>query len=371
MRIATYNVENLFTRARALNMDTWAEGRHILEAFAEINGLFEEETYSVVDKRRMLALMKVLGIDKKDDGGGYVTLRQNRGRLIKRSTLGGAELVANGRNEWSGWVEMKSDLVNEAATRNSAQVVRDVNADVIGVVECESRAALVQFSDKLLPAVGGRSYTEKMLVDGNDTRGIDVGLMTRSGYKIGWMRSHVDDKSSSGYPVFSRDCPEFAIWTPSGATVWVLQNHFKSRGYGSQHASDARRWLQAETVRTIYERLKLEGAEYVAVMGDLNDAAGSDTLSPLLRDSDLKDCATHPRFMSDGRVGTYKDGHANDQLDYILLSPKLYERVSQGGIWRKGVWGGKNGKLWEIYPEMKTSYEAASDHACLWCDVEV
>jgi endonuclease/exonuclease/phosphatase family metal-dependent hydrolase len=371
MRIATYNVENLFTRARALNLDTWAEGRPVLEAFAEINALFEEVTYSVVDKRRMLALMKVLGIDKKDDGGGYVTLRQNRGRLIKRSTLGGADVVANGRNEWSGWVEMKSDLVNEAATRNSAQVVRDVNADIIGVVECESRAALVQFSDKLLPSVGGRAYGEKMLVDGNDTRGIDVGLMTRAGYKIGWMRSHVDDKSSTGYPVFSRDCPEFAIWTPSGATIWVLQNHFKSRGYGSQQASDARRWLQAETVRTIYERLKLEGAEHVIVMGDLNDAATSDTLAPLLRDSDLKDVSTNPRFIGDGRVGTYKDGHANDQLDYILLSPKLYERMSQGGIWRKGVWGGRNGKLWEIYPEMKTAYEAASDHACLWCDVEL
>ena len=30
MRIATYNVENLFTRAKALNLDTWAEGKSIL-----------------------------------------------------------------------------------------------------------------------------------------------------------------------------------------------------------------------------------------------------------------------------------------------------------------------------------------------------
>ena len=371
MRLATYNVENLFTRAKALNFDTWGEGKQILETFAEINGLFEEAAYTDTDRKRMLALMKRLGIDKKDDGGPYVSLRQNRGRLLKRSTLGGAEVVAKGRADWSGWVEMKTDLVNEAATRNSAQVVRDVNADVLGIVECESRAALVQFSDKLLPAVGGTPYAEKMLVDGNDTRGIDVGLLTRPGFKIGWMRSHVDDKSSSGYPVFSRDCPEFAIWTPSGATIWVLQNHFKSRGYGTQQSSDARRWLQAETVRTIYERLKLEGAEYVAVMGDLNDSPTSEALSPLLRESDLKDCSTHPRFMSDGRVGTYKDGHANDQIDYILLSPKLYDRMSQGSIWRKGVWGGKNGKLWDIYPEMKTSHEAASDHAAMWCDVEI
>jgi endonuclease/exonuclease/phosphatase family metal-dependent hydrolase len=371
MRIATYNVENLFTRAKALNLDSVAEGRPVLERFAEINALFEKTEYADEDRKRMLQLMKLLGIDKKDDGGPFVTLRQNRGRLIKRGTFGSAEIVAKGRTDWSGWVEMKNELVNETATRNSAQVVRDVNADVLGIVECEGRSALVQFSEKLLPSVGGNAYKEAMLVDGNDTRGIDVGLMTKEGYKIGWMRSHVDDKSATGYPVFSRDCPEFAVWTPSKATVWVLVNHFKSKGYGSQEASNARRWLQAETVRTIYERLKLEGATMVAVIGDMNDTPDSEALSPLFRDTDLKDVTTHPRFTNDGRPGTYQNGTASDHIDHILLSPALFSRVSQGGIWRRGVWGGRNGKLWEVYPEMSSSYHAASDHAAVWCDVEV
>jgi endonuclease/exonuclease/phosphatase family metal-dependent hydrolase len=223
----------------------------------------------------------------------------------------------------------------------------------------------------LLPAVGGTAYTETMLIDGNDTRGIDVGLMTKTGYQIGWMRSHVDDRAPSGGRVFSRDCPETCIWTPSGESVWILSNHFKSRGYGVKDASDARRWLQAEHVRTIYERLKLEGAKYIAVTGDLNDSPDSDTLSPLLRDTDLKDASTHEKFVDDGRPGTYKDGHARDKLDYVLLSPALYARMSQGGIWRKGVWGGKNGALWEIYPEMTSAAHAASDHAAIWCDVEI
>ena len=46
MRIASYNVENLFTRARALNLDSWAEGKHILEMYAELNNLFEEDVYT-------------------------------------------------------------------------------------------------------------------------------------------------------------------------------------------------------------------------------------------------------------------------------------------------------------------------------------
>ena len=283
---------------------------------------------------------------------------------------GGLEIVAKGRADWTGWVEMKTELVNEVSTRNTAQVVRDLNADVLSVIECEGRAALLQFSQKLLPAVGGTPYGETMLIDGNDTRGIDVGLMTKPGYKVGWMRSHVDDIGPSGGHVFSRDCPEFAIWTPQGHTVWVLINHFKSQGYGAKDASDARRWLQSETVRTIYERLKKEGAEYICVLGDLNDAPDSDALAPLLADTDLRDAANHPAFDDGGRPGTFKDGHARDKLDYILLSPKLYERMSQGGIWRRGVWGGKNGTLWEIYPEITNASHASSDHAALWCDIE-
>lgn len=371
MRLASYNVENLFRRAKALNLETWASGRAVLEQHAEINAIFENATYSDADKTRIVQLLKSLGIDRKDDGGSFVSLRQNRGKLLKRSATGGVEVVASGRTAWTGWVEMKTELVNEAATRNTAQVVRDVAADVLGIVECEGRTALVEFSRKLLPAVGGTPYTEAMLIDGNDTRGIDVGLLARAPYKVGWMRSHVDDLGPGGRYVFSRDCPEFAIWTPSGATVWVLVNHFKSKGYGAKDSSDARRWLQAETVRTIYERLKLEGADYVAIMGDLNDYPAAEALAPLLKETDLQDCAAHHTFDDGGRPGTYQDGHARDKLDYILLSPKLFARMSQGGIWRQGVWGGKNGKLWDIYPEIPTSYQAASDHAAIWCDVEV
>jgi hypothetical protein len=41
MRFASFNVENLFDRPRAMNLDTWAEGKPILDAFAEFNQLIE------------------------------------------------------------------------------------------------------------------------------------------------------------------------------------------------------------------------------------------------------------------------------------------------------------------------------------------
>ena len=44
IRIIEYNVENMFDRAKAMNMDTWAEGRPALEAHAELNRLLRGAT---------------------------------------------------------------------------------------------------------------------------------------------------------------------------------------------------------------------------------------------------------------------------------------------------------------------------------------
>ena len=39
MKLASYNVENLFQRARAMNLPDNADGRDALKAHAEINGI--------------------------------------------------------------------------------------------------------------------------------------------------------------------------------------------------------------------------------------------------------------------------------------------------------------------------------------------
>lgn len=372
MRLATYNVENLFTRARALNLDTWAEGRPILEKFAELNALFEEQVYTPELKARMLVLLRGFGLDKVNEGH-FAILRVNRGDLVKRSRLMGTSIAASGRGDWTGWLELKTEIINETATRNTAQVVRDIDPDVLGVVECEGRNALLQFSDKLLPNVGATPFDTAMLIDGNDERGIDVGLLARRGYEINWMKSHVDDKYETrrgAQRVFSRDCPEYGIYTPAGNMVWVLVNHFKSKGYGSQDSSDAKRLLQATQVAAITQRLQTESAALVAIMGDLNDTPDSDALAPIFA-AGFRDISEHASYQSDGFPGTYQRGSAKDKIDYILLSPALYARIQQCGVWRKGVWGPNKKPAWEVYPEMTSSYHAASDHAALWVDCDV
>ena len=370
MRVAAFNVENLFERAIALNLPTWEEGRRTLETQAEVNGLLNKPTYSSADKARIVQLLAELGLASSDDGGKFARLRQIRGNLLTRPLSGGVVITASRRADWIGWVELKKEPVDELATRNTAQVMRDVAPDVLGVVEAEHRPSLRDFSKILLEAVNGVPFNHVMLVDGNDDRGIDVGIMSRTGYQIAEMRSHVDDRDAKGV-VFSRDCPEYTVVTPGGEKLVVLVNHLKSKGYGSQAASNAKRRRQAQRVADIYQDLRGRGVSNIVVLGDFNDTPDSAPLAPLLKQTDLKDISTHPRFKSDGRPGTFRNGTKSEKLDYLLLAPALYGRVTGGGVFRKGVWGGKNGDLWEHYETMQSPAHAASDHAAIFADLQL
>ena len=190
------------------------------------------------------------------------------------------ELKAKGRDDWVGWAELRMGPVNEIAVMNTARVIRDVKADILAVVEAEDRIALKMFSDFVLSEVGGLPYESVMLIDGNDTRGIDVGLMTRAGFSIGPMQSHINDLKPDGQPIYSRDCPEFAVDTPAGERIWVLPNHFKSKFGGDSPPSRAKREAQATRTAEIYERLRRDGHTNVIVLGDLNDTPDSAPLQP-------------------------------------------------------------------------------------------
>ena len=375
MRIATFNVENMFDRAKALNGATWAEGKPALEAHKALNALFENIIYSSADKTRMLALLKANGLLKSDEGP-MMRLRKIRGQLIKRPRTGEPEIVASGRASWIGWVELKTEPVNEAATQNTARVIASLNADILGVMEAEDRTTLRLFNEQVVGETSMNhllfsAYHHVMLVDGNDDRGIDVGLLTRRDYPILSIRSHVHDADGQGL-IFSRDCAEYQIGLPDGKRLWLLLNHFKSKGYGEQAANNAKRKRQAQRVREIYDAHIAEGDDWLVMMGDLNEVPGNDPLSPLLRGgSTLRDVSSHSRFDNGGRPGTHGNCNASGKFDYILLSPPLFDKIKAGGIERRGMWGGANGTLWPHFAEVSRAEEAASDHAALWVALDI
>lgn len=369
MRLATYNVENLFDRAKAMNLEGWDQGKPILEDFAKLSQLIGQVLYSEPDKAEMAKLIVKLGMVKSDTGP-FVILRRNKGGLLKRPKAGGIEIVANGRADWVGSLELRDEPINEHAMRNTARVIKELEADVLGVVEVESRPVLSAFNLEILPAISGNPFRHVMVIDGNDERGIDVGLMAREGYPIGLMRSHVDDRTTSGENVFSRDCPEYEVTTLKGNRLLIMVNHLKSKGYGDLKVSDARRKAQADRIVEIYNERIAQGFEYVAVLGDFNDTPDSKPLASL-KASTLTDIFEHHHFDKDGHPGTYGSCLETNKIDYIMLSPKLYAKVQKGGVFRKGMWPGVRPRKWEAFEEVSRREDAASDHAAIWIDIDI
>lgn len=371
MRLAVYNVENLFDRAKVMNLESWADGRPVLDDFAELSNLLGEPIYAPQAKARMIELLIQFGLEKQDLGK-YVILRRNKGGLLARPRTGGLTITAGGRADWVGSFELRDEPINHAAVRNTARVIHEVGADILAVVEAEHRPSLSDFNRIMLPDVGGAPYRHVMVIDGNDSRGIDVGLASRAAFPIGAMRSHVDDCTPDGDTIFSRDCPEFEIMTPSGVVLTVLVNHLKSKGYGEAVASAARRKVQAERVAQIYRDLIECGRLHVAVVGDLNDTPDSAALEPLLQGTDLKDVSELGHvFDNGGFVGTYDNCGADKKIDYILLSPALAQLATAAGVYRKGMWPGARARRWEALDTLTRPEEAASDHAALWVDLDL
>jgi hypothetical protein len=221
--------------------------------------------YTDADKAQIVDLLKKLELDKDDGGRRWAVLRQNRGKLVKRQAGKPPVVVASGRPDWIGWVELKKEPLREVAMQNTARVLKDLAADVQAVIEAESRVALKAFSEVLLPNVDGKPFEHVMLIDGNDERGIDVGLFTRAGYDIAHVRPHVDDVDAQG-AIFSRDCPEYTVTTPAGKRLILLVNHLKSKGFGSTSANNAKRLRQATRVAEIYTGLRKEGEKRIVVL---------------------------------------------------------------------------------------------------------
>lgn len=287
--------------------------------------------------------------------------------------------MASGRSDWIGWAELISEPVNETAVRMTAAVITEVNANVLCVVEAEDRPSLVRINLELL----NDRYGHIMLVDGNDPRGIDIGLCCDTPIQVASIRSHVDtpDPAGTGRPLFSRDCPVYQLRLPNGTELWLLLNHLKSQSFTSGNP-DPLRSRQSTEVRAIYDRLRTEGAQLVAVMGDLNKGPTNDqppqhpTLEPLLGpDSPLVDATTLPGFELGPRPGTFQSCSLRNRLDYILLSPELAAAATDGGIFRKGLWGTPTNKNppqdWAVFPQITESIHAASDHAAVWIDLNL
>lgn len=359
IRIATFNLENLFTRPVAMNQDTDAAGRQAIEDHATANAIARKPTYNAADKAALLALTETYKWHYLDPPkNALVQLQKIRGQLFRKPKNGAVEVVAEGRDDWVGWFELRREDVTWKATYNTGRVIDEVRPDILITVEVENRPTLVRFNELVLDAEFGFSYPHLMVIDGNDQRGIDLGIMSR--YPIVEMRSHVDDPGPNGARLFSRDCPEYDVVLPGGERLVILPNHLKSKRNGNNAASEQRRLDQATGAHDVAVAA-LARSPLVLVGGDLNDTPDSPPLGALLAGG-FQDVQSHPSYPTD-RPGTYGTGLASGKLDYLIMSPALQGHLQETGIERRGSY---HPGTWAPFDTVTKASEEASDHQMLW-----
>lgn len=374
LRIATFNANNLFRRPKVLQLAGLSDvAARVLEDVQTLVTLLAKPSYSGTTGTSILRLLKKYGFDNSNlvPEERWFQINEVRGRLFRVERAGtGAnakskiELVAKGRSSWLGWIELTREAVNAVSTDNTARVIQAIKADVLCLVEVEDRHTLDRFT-RLMLSKFRVVFDHNLLIDGNDPRGIDIGLLSR--FPIRSVRSHIDDVTEKRRErIFSRDCPEFEIELPDGRTLWLLGNHFKSQGYGARAANEAKRKRQAQRVHEILQRFDLT-RDLVVVAGDLNGTPTSASLKPLLTTPGLFDVLKSP--LHRGPNWTYHDGR--QQIDYLLVSRPLFERIREVGIERRGLFHKTNfGGKFPHFPEVTDEVTQASDHAAVWAEFE-
>ena len=231
--------------------------------------------------------------------------------------------------------DLRFRLHDAQSKRITAEAMLACKADVFALQEVEGLHTLKRFRDRFL---GGREvWPHALVIDGNDPRRIDVGVLSR--FPIVHARSW-QHLTQGGELVWDRDCLEVDIDGPEGVlTLYV--NHFKSmrppdgaRGAGRALTQPRRVQQVRALMHIVRERFGEDPGEGSwVVTGDLNDhgrddAQGPTALAELLGWSSAVNVVD--RLPEDERWTHFFRGNhrrglpaAYHQLDYVLPSRRI------------------------------------------------
>lgn len=247
-----------------------------------------------------------------------------------------------------------------AATSLITERIRRINLDVLAVQEVEDIDTLRQFNREQL----GGMYPHVLLIEGNDPRLIDVGVLSR--FPIGgftsWQRA--THPAAANELVFGRDLIEVEILNERrDARLFTLFNtHLKSNyvsftedSAAGHAAANERRKRQAEALGRIVKSRTRPDSRYL-VVGDMNDAPHSEYLRGFTQDVELKlvnalaaptetrpakpDDPMPPSFAWTHRYKGANEPARYELYDHVWLSPALVPRQTGAWIDRRTKHGG-------------------------------
>lgn len=192
---------------------------------------------------------------------------------------------------------------------------------LIGLQEVENLGILEDLAAH--PLLAGYAY-QPILLEGTDSRGIDVGYLVRGDQAqiLSVEQRNAPEGLTSRPPLLVH----VKIEVDGGLLdLYVINNHFLSLA-GGEAATEPRRTAQAAWNVTILEEILAEDPEaHLAVLGDLNsfyDSAPLDTL----RAAGLRH--VFERLPPEERYSYVFEG-VSETLDHILVTPSLMELLGQ------------------------------------------
>ena len=370
MKIATFNIQNLFHRHTEMveleyeiKSEIWKEEFEILM----LNTERTEENYI-----RMRELANLLGFHSASYEP-YLSMLNFDGSLHVKSSMKVMETRATYMTDWNGWTKLKSVPISKNSIINKAKVINEVNPDIILVQQVENRESLIQFHNSFLKENQSSNYEEIMHLQGNDGKGLGMGILLKKGYHLKSLKTFSNERVTDGSLLFNTDFQQYTIKTPENKTLYLLCCQL-----AGENASDTLRKKQAKKVAEVYTDLLSKGIENIVIAGTLNAPSYADCISPIT-ESGVSDVVKHQCFdvIADSgkdagyyRMGAYRMGVNIKQKDYLLVSPILYDKINACGMNRKGMWP-LNKPEWETYDTVEKEKDAASDHPLLWADFKL
>jgi endonuclease/exonuclease/phosphatase family metal-dependent hydrolase len=212
-----------------------------------------------------------------------------------------------------------------------AQSIESLGADVIALEEVENRDYLERFVDVFLPHLG---YDHVVLFEGNDTRGIDVALISR--VPVGEVRSHrhLRFKGSDGSAQhFQRDLLAVTLEPEGGPPVQVWVVHLKSKRGDDDEASSIIRVAEATQIRKLLDgELARDPQARIMITGDFNDTADSATVETIVGAGPTAMWSVMTDLGPDPKVLTYNEGEYKSVIDFMLVSPGLRQQYVKGSF---------------------------------------
>jgi len=194
-----------------------------------------------------------------------------------------AEPIAYQLRTYNGRL-VKAKSVGERAV--IAERIRRMDVDVLAVQEVEDIGVLREFA--LIDLAG--AYPYQVLIEGNDPRLIDLGLLSK--FPVGAVSSwqHATHDEAPMQRVFGRDLLEVEIYDPlrRRRLFTLYNNHLKSNFVRwnvdqeeGKKRNERRRRRQAEMVARIIEARMPSNGRYI-ILGDMNDSPESTALAPMV-----------------------------------------------------------------------------------------